>query len=246
MLVSISFQFFGFLLTYLLHTTHAARMGSRAGLGVTLIQYGFALRGRVDGVSGEGSDAWVGWKEGAGPRPTFDTAAEAEDFYKSAGNSTTFQSSSEAGLMISDATTEWLSFFLMTVGWFILLTSLLGFWRVKRWERGILASQRDNSASAAPEPSAADGAFVSQFERTFGIRGMSRSSLFRQGLGFGSRGSNSTPTIDEEALVGGGQEPGQGDREGDAMMTPDRAQLIAQAIANERRLRHDLRAAGLI
>ena len=39
-----SFQFVGFLLTYLLHTTHAAKHGSRAGLGITLIQYGFTIR----------------------------------------------------------------------------------------------------------------------------------------------------------------------------------------------------------
>ncbi|UTT91919.1 hypothetical protein NDA17_003063 [Ustilago hordei] len=47
LLVSMTFQFVGFLLTYLLHTTHAARCGSRAGLGVTLIQYGFYLRTRA-------------------------------------------------------------------------------------------------------------------------------------------------------------------------------------------------------
>jgi hypothetical protein len=47
MLVSMSFQFVGFLLTYLLHTSHAAKNGSRAGLGITLVQYGFYLRGRV-------------------------------------------------------------------------------------------------------------------------------------------------------------------------------------------------------
>ncbi|BFZ56777.1 hypothetical protein PYCC9005_003825 [Savitreella phatthalungensis] len=44
MLVSMSFQFVGFLLTYVLHTTHASKHGSRAGLGITLIQYGFYLR----------------------------------------------------------------------------------------------------------------------------------------------------------------------------------------------------------
>ncbi|KAH8929152.1 hypothetical protein BT69DRAFT_1346122 [Atractiella rhizophila] len=48
LLVSMSFQFVGFLLTYLLHTTHAAKNGSRAGLGVTLIQYGFYIRQRTD------------------------------------------------------------------------------------------------------------------------------------------------------------------------------------------------------
>lgn len=30
----------GFLLTFILHTTHAAKNGSRAGLGITLIQLG--------------------------------------------------------------------------------------------------------------------------------------------------------------------------------------------------------------
>jgi hypothetical protein len=243
MLVSISFQFVGFLLTYLLHTTHAARMGSRAGLGVTLIQYGFALRGKVDGVSGgEGQEAWVGWKVGEGqppvPRPSFETAAEADDYYKNAGNSTTFVDN-DTGLVMSDATTEWLSFFLMTVGWFILLTSLLGFWRVKRWERGILASQRENAGPT--DTSAANGAFISQFERTFGLRGIAPGEFFRQGLGLGSRGSGAR--ADEETGGGG---PGEGDAETDAMMTPDRARLLAQALEHERRLQRDLRAAGLI
>ncbi|KAK0538307.1 hypothetical protein OC835_001479 [Tilletia horrida] len=50
--VSMCFQFVGFLLTYLLHTTHAAKCGSRAGLGVTLIQYGFYLHSRAaEGLS---------------------------------------------------------------------------------------------------------------------------------------------------------------------------------------------------
>ena len=40
-------------------------------------------------------------------------------------------------------------------GWFILLTSLLSFWRVKRWERGILASQ---PPSTLPAPGSGDEA----------------------------------------------------------------------------------------
>lgn len=50
MLISFSFQFIGFLLTYLLHTTHAAKNGSKAGLGTTLIQYGFYMRSIKDNV----------------------------------------------------------------------------------------------------------------------------------------------------------------------------------------------------
>lgn len=134
MLISVSFQFVGFLLTYLLHTSHAARFGSRAGLGVTLIQYGFALRSRLDN---EGETAtWKLWKHQR-PAPT------GTSYNSTLSN--TASVSPQTSSMFAEATTEWLSFFLMTIGWFILLTSVLGFWRVKRWERGILASQRENS-----------------------------------------------------------------------------------------------------
>ena len=44
-LISYLFQFIGFFLTYLLHTSHAAKFGSRVGLGLTLIQ--FALYSRT-------------------------------------------------------------------------------------------------------------------------------------------------------------------------------------------------------
>lgn len=129
MLVSISFQFVGFLLTYLLHTTHAAKLGSRAGLGITLIQYGFAMRGRAEEWSRETSDVdgW-GWQStdsqpntALAPVPTFGTAAEANEYYKQL-NQTMWPSSvpippnTEPVSVLGDATTEWLSFFLMTVG----------------------------------------------------------------------------------------------------------------------------------
>jgi hypothetical protein len=40
-LISWFFQLPGFILSYLLHTTHAGRFGSQAGLALTLIQWGF-------------------------------------------------------------------------------------------------------------------------------------------------------------------------------------------------------------
>lgn len=114
MLVSISFQFVGFLLTYLLHTTHAAKLGSRAGLGITLIQYGFAMRSSEDYAEQEN---W--WKPAEQPRPSFETAAEAEEYFKNL-NSTADALATDAtpppSLLIGDATSEWLSFLLMTIG----------------------------------------------------------------------------------------------------------------------------------
>lgn len=123
MLVSVSFQFVGFLLTYLLHTTHAARLGSRAGLGITLIQYGFALRSRLETDAVGEDNTWAdNW--GFGNNEKFPTAAEASsnDYYKSynasfVGNSTMPSLTEEqATMLVADATTEWLSFFLMTFG----------------------------------------------------------------------------------------------------------------------------------
>ncbi|KAJ5172907.1 hypothetical protein N7492_005500 [Penicillium capsulatum] len=60
-MISMSFQLVGFLLTYLLHTTHAAKNGSRAGLGLTLVQYGFYMKGGAEpsGGDGGGSDQYV-------------------------------------------------------------------------------------------------------------------------------------------------------------------------------------------
>src|SRR5690349_23859465 len=55
-MISMSFQLVGFLLTYLLHTTHAAKNGSRAGLGLTFVQYGFYMKGnngREEGNPGQ-------------------------------------------------------------------------------------------------------------------------------------------------------------------------------------------------
>lgn len=115
MLVSISFQFVGFLLTYLLHTTHAARLGSRAGLGVTLIQYGFALRGRLDDPSGNKGDS-AGWNRSRSPPPSPSESGDSSYYGHHHGAANATIAEEQANMAVADATTEWLSFFLMTVG----------------------------------------------------------------------------------------------------------------------------------
>lgn len=122
MLVSISFQFVGFLLTYLLHTTHAARLGSRAGLGVTLIQYGFALRERLDSTNGTDDSGWTGGWGAEPPRPTGSDPTGMPYGHHGSANITAMYgpgggiTEEQANMMVASATTEWLSFFLMTVG----------------------------------------------------------------------------------------------------------------------------------
>ena len=119
-----SFQFIGFLLTYLLHTTHAAKNGSRAGLGVTLIQYGFYMRSKPD----DGTDGGSPPAETEPSDPNkfqFDTTGDAADV--PADSDTITQS-------------EWLSYIFMIVGWFILIRAITDFLRARRTEAVVLAS----------------------------------------------------------------------------------------------------------
>ena len=117
LLVSISFQFVGFLLTYLLHTSHAARFGSRAGLGVTLIQYGFALRNRINSSDGivDKSD-WNDWNTDASS-PGFNGRHNHHHVSNvTQGSPSGNMTEEQAHLFFQSATTEWLSFLLMTIG----------------------------------------------------------------------------------------------------------------------------------
>ena len=109
-LISISFQFVGFMLTYLLHTTHAGKYGSRAGLGVTLIQYGLFSRTSYndDGFGGEAGDE-------TGEVTTTSVGAATRVFQRM-----WMSSNDEAGnkaLMVSGSMMhDWISFLLMTIG----------------------------------------------------------------------------------------------------------------------------------
>ncbi|KAG6819355.1 hypothetical protein H0H93_012570 [Arthromyces matolae] len=120
--ISFFFQFVGFLFTYLLHTSHAAKFGSRAGLGLTLIQFGFYSRS-------------IG-----------ETPAEGE------GTSTS--TSTETPQTLTITSHDWVAFLFMTLGWFIFLTAIIGYIRLKRWEKSIRspppASSDSDSTSAAP------------------------------------------------------------------------------------------------
>lgn len=122
-LISMSFQLIGFLLTYLLHTTHAAKQGSRAGLGVTLIQYGFAMRnvlpmrptppgGEVGGAVPDDADDH-----------TFDPSKVGTGIVKH-----------------GHSPGDWFGYTLMIVGWFLLIHASSSFVRARRQEQLIRAS----------------------------------------------------------------------------------------------------------
>uniref|UniRef100_A0A1Y1K4B5 Metal homeostatis protein bsd2 n=1 Tax=Photinus pyralis TaxID=7054 RepID=A0A1Y1K4B5_PHOPY len=121
-MISTSFQLVGFLLTYLLHSTHAAKNGSRAGLGITLIQYGFYMKdsGNGDAPVMSGPD---GYASPPDPNSHDFNAGDVTD-----GGSTTITGS------------EWMGYVLMVVGWFILIKSVAEFLKARRHEQLVLQS----------------------------------------------------------------------------------------------------------
>lgn len=131
-MISMSFQFVGFLLTYLLHSTHAAKNGSRAGLGITLITYGFSMKGADDiGAGGMGNDDN---SDGQGfvnpPDPN------AHNFDPNTVN----QSAGSGGGVSDISGSDWIAYIMMVVGWFILIRAVADYLRARRHEQLVLQS----------------------------------------------------------------------------------------------------------
>lgn len=237
-------QWVGFLLTYILHTSHAARLGSRAGLAITLIQYGFAIRAQAEAKRNNSSSSEQGF--------------DAADFFPDpvfASNSTGFagttptQSGAEAEMeqVLVSATSEWLSLLLMTMGWFLLLVSVLGFLRIKRYERAVLSSSNGAPASSSVDSSGG------MFPRTpFGgllVDGLGLQHLMRRGH---------SEDEDDDAMERG-VPPRRLEEEVAALQDHELfAQHLRREVGNlsseearafierERRLRNDLADAGLL
>jgi len=117
----------------------------------------------------------------------------------------------------------------------------VGFWRIKRWERGIVASQREVAPVLTPEESTRDTGVVSQFEHAFGLGSLTRSDVMH-GLGLGQRARERER--DEEE--GAEQEEMEGMMDDAESESTQRARRVQVALAHEARLQDALRAAGLL
>ncbi|TKX24472.1 metal homeostatis protein BSD2 [Elsinoe australis] len=147
-LISMSFQLIGFLLTYLLHTTHAAKHGSRAGLGITLIQYGFTFRSMpVDGPNFTGGDPDPNTVGGAVPS---DPNSHDFDPHNVAGDA---NGPVGGGMMGGGSSSDWISYVLMIAGWFLLIKASSDFVRARRQEMLI----RNSENRGLPVPIVAEG-----------------------------------------------------------------------------------------
>ncbi|OTA89391.1 hypothetical protein M434DRAFT_79340 [Hypoxylon sp. CO27-5] len=127
-MISMSFQLVGFLLTYLLHSTHAAKNGSRAGLGITLIQYGFYMKGSSANSGGMGGAPTDGYAQPPDPN--------SHDFDPNAVSTSNGEGSSLSDL----ASSEWVAYLLMIVGWFILIRAVSDYIKARKHEQLVLQS----------------------------------------------------------------------------------------------------------
>ncbi|KAK1752870.1 hypothetical protein QBC47DRAFT_453576 [Echria macrotheca] len=132
-MISFSFQLVGFLLTYLLHSTHAAKNGSRAGLGITMIQYGFYLKGSPGSGSGSGGMG--------GSNVDADGYATPQDPNSHNFDQNNVDGGDGSSGGISDLTGgDWAAYILMIVGWFILIMSVNDYLKARRHEQLVLQS----------------------------------------------------------------------------------------------------------
>jgi len=132
-MISMSFQLVGFLLTYILHTTHAAKNGSRAGLGITLVQYGFYMKGSGSSITNPPAN---------GQDPQFNQPPDpnSHDFDPNQVSQPAGTDGSSSGGMGDIANSDWLAYVLMIVGWFILIRAVSDFVKARRHEQLVLQS----------------------------------------------------------------------------------------------------------
>lgn len=138
-LVSVAFQFVGFVLCYLLHTSHAAKQGSRAGLGITFIVYGYSMIpsnfGHADSVPqrfqpSDPNNFEVNTNE-------VTSSSTAVDKYTSG----LFEQHTEELSELFENNTPYFAYGIIAFGLFMILKALVDYWRVKQMEKVILAPQ---------------------------------------------------------------------------------------------------------
>ncbi|KAG9321057.1 hypothetical protein KVV02_000671 [Mortierella alpina] len=146
-IISMSFQFVGFFLTYLLHTSHATKEGSKTGLGITFISMGYRMfTGKpILTSSGSAISDTEGYDENDEP-----IVADSDTGYMGNTGTTSPYPYSALG-----SEYVWLSYFLCLLGGFIVVQSLFQFARAKRAEMVINATSTTELEASVPATVAA-------------------------------------------------------------------------------------------
>ncbi|RCK58164.1 Metal homeostatis protein BSD2 [Candida viswanathii] len=151
-LVTVAFQFVGFILCYLLHTSHAAKQGSRAGLGINLIMYGWNLVPQNFGHPDQLPDKY----QPDGPNEfDIDRSTRIHGKVDSYTSGIFIQNSKQEDTeewMKTSVSAPYVAYGLIAFGLFIILKSLVDYYRVKQLERAIL-----NPSSGLPVTNSVTG-----------------------------------------------------------------------------------------
>lgn len=132
-IVSTCFQFIGFLITYMLHTSHAAKQGSRFGLGLTFLSYGYSMIPN-DVESKVGKHKSLHRIEPADPNNYEDLNINQNQLPQDE-----FESQLSHGIEDEKQNVPFLAVAIGLLGLFTLLKSIIDFIKIKRKERRYLA-----------------------------------------------------------------------------------------------------------
>ncbi len=135
LMVSVAFQFVGFLLTYLLHTSHAAKNGSRAGLGITFFQFGYYMLPPSSNTNGSTTKT-----EPQNPS-SYDVSSSSDSY--SQGNVDDYHSNTnydQGNNDSDDSSNTFLANGLMIAGGLIVALAIFDYIRARRMEKIILQS----------------------------------------------------------------------------------------------------------
>lgn len=136
MVVSTSFQFIGFLITYILHTSHAAKQGSRFGLGLTMMGYAYSMiPNDVRSKVGKGNSL---------DRVKVQDPTEYDDLrlYSRPTSQDQFQSTLSQGNTDDQQKLPSLAVFVGLFGAFVLIKSIYDYVMVKKLENKYMTQER--------------------------------------------------------------------------------------------------------
>lgn len=138
-LVTVAFQFVGFLLCYILHTSHAAKHGSRSGLGITFIFYGWNLIPSNFGNSTKLPQRYEPKNPNAyDMKKEIDIGDGGVDDYKSELMGQKTLDSDKA---------PYFAYGLIAFGILMILKAVMDYYKVKQTEKSILQPRLDNSVT---------------------------------------------------------------------------------------------------
>ena len=133
-LVTTAFQFVGFVICYLLHTSHAAKQGARMGLGITFIFHGWQMMPANIGSFDSLPSRYI---------PADPNAFDVTKSLSISNDAMLDTFSSDLPVQGPDASGEYisrpyLSYGVIVLGIFIIVKSIIDYYKVKQMEKKIL------------------------------------------------------------------------------------------------------------